>query len=423
MTILGTRPEAIKLAPVLHELARDPGAFESTVVVTGQHRQMLDPMLDLFGIRPDFDLALMTRQQTLGDITLATIAGLQPILAEHQPDWVLVQGDTTSVMAACIASFYGKVRLGHVEAGLRTFDKYSPFPEEINRRIAGVLADLHFAPTPWARSNLLREGVPAQHVHLTGNTVIDAMDHVLSLDFDVRRTQLAGLPLDKRLVLVTAHRNENLGHRMDEIAVGLREVAQAREDVHFLYPMHMNPRAREAALRHLSDVENVTLSEPLGYREMVWVLHHSHLVITDSGGLQEEAAGAGTPVLVLRDTTERPEGIEAGIARLVEPSRRAVIEAVGHVLRDEREYERMRSVPCPYGDGQAAVRIADALAGRPASLHSVDHIYERPLPEHPLDALLREATAGLPRRYKDQVFAQARRKAREQSGQDVWLTA
>jgi UDP-N-acetylglucosamine 2-epimerase (non-hydrolysing) len=366
---------------------------------------------------------LMSRQQTLGDITLATLAGLQPILAEHQPDWVVVQGDTTSVMAACIAAFYGKIRVGHVEAGLRTFDKYSPFPEEINRRIAGVLADLHFAPTPWARTNLLREGVPVQHVKLTGNTVIDAMNHVLTLDFDVRRTQLAGLPMDKRLVLVTAHRNENLGQRMEDIASGLREIALQQGDVHFLYPMHMNPRARDAALRHLSDLDNVSLSEPLGYQEMVWVLHNAHLVITDSGGLQEEAAGAGTPVLVLRDTTERPEGIEAGIARLVEPSRHAVIEAATRLLADDRQYEQMRAVTCPYGDGRAAVRIADALAGRPASLRSVDHIYERPVPEHPLDALLREATAGLPPQYKDQVFAQARRKAQEHPHRDVWLTA
>jgi UDP-N-acetylglucosamine 2-epimerase (non-hydrolysing) len=412
LTILGTRPEAIKLAPVLHELRRDSETFESTVVVTGQHREMLDPMLDLFGINPDFDLALMTRQQSLGDITLAVLSGLQPILAEYKPNWVLVQGDTTSVMTACIAAFYGKTRIAHIEAGLRTFDKYSPFPEEINRRIAGILADMHFAPTPWARANLLREGVPAPHICLTGNTVIDAMNHVRGLDFDIRRTSLSGLPPDKRLVLVTAHRTENLGARMEEIATGLRELALTRDDVHFLYPMHMNPRARMSALRHLSDLENVSLIDPLGYPEMVWVLHNAHLVITDSGGLQEEAAGAGTPVLVLRDTTERPEGIEAGIAKLVDPSHRSLVEAAGRLLSDEREYGRMRAIPCPYGDGRAALRITDALADRPASLRAVDHIYERPLPEHPLDVLLREATAGLPRRYADQVLTRAR-KARD----------
>jgi len=413
LTILGTRPEAIKLAPVLHELRRDSDTFESTVVATGQHREMLDPMLELFGIQPDFDLSLMTHQQSLGDITLAVLSGMLPILAEQRPDWVLVQGDTTSVMAACIAAFYGKTRIGHVEAGLRTFDKYSPFPEEINRRIAGVLADMHFAPTPWARANLLREGVPSEHVHLTGNTVIDAMKHVGQLDFDIGETELRGLPQDKRLVLVTAHRNENLGSRMEEIATGLRELALTREDVHFLYPMHLNPRARRAPLRHLSDLENVSLIDPLGYREMVWVLHNAHLVITDSGGLQEEAAAAGTPVLVLRETTERPEGIDSGIAKLVDPSHRSLVDAAGLLLSDDREYERMRAAPCPYGDGRAAIRIADALADRPVSLDSVDHIYERPSPEHPLDALLREATAGLPRRYADQVLSRALSKAWE----------
>lgn len=413
LTILGTRPEAVKLAPVLHEFERDGDTFESLVAVTGQHREMLDPMLDLFGIRPHYDLDLMTHQQSLSDITLAALRGLQPILEELRPDWVLLQGDTTSVMAACIASFYGKVKLGHVEAGLRTFDKYSPFPEEINRRIAGVLADLHFAPTPWARANLLREGVPEPHVRMTGNTVIDAMSHVRKLGFDPRGSQLGEIPLDKRLVLVTAHRNENLGQRMEEIALGIRDLARLRPDVHFLYPMHLNPRARQSALRHLGILQNVSLVEPLGYREMVWALHRAHLVLTDSGGLQEEAAGAGTPVLVLRDTTERPEGIEAGIARLVGPDRTKLLEAAGCLLSDEREYQRMTSVPCPYGDGRAASRIVDTLAGRPTSLHSTDHIYERPLPEHPLDALLREATAGLPRRYAKQVMYRAREKARE----------
>lgn len=413
LTILGTRPEAIKLAPVLHELRHDPETFESTVVVTGQHREMLDPMLDLFGIRPDFDLSLMRHNQSLSDITLGVLSGLQPILAEQQPDWVLVQGDTTSVMAACIAAFYGKTRVGHVEAGLRTFDKYSPFPEEMNRRVAGVLADLHFAPTPWARANLLREGVPINHVHLTGNTVIDAMNHVRGLDSEITDPRLRALPENKRLILVTAHRNENLGPRMESIARGLRELALTRDDAHFLYPMHMNPRARRAALLHLSDLSNVTLCEPLGYCEMVWVLHQAYLVITDSGGLQEEAAGAGTPVLVLRDTTERPEGIEAGIAKLVEPNCRSLVEAAGRLLSDDREYRQMRDAPCPYGDGRAATRIVDALAERPASLHLVDHIYERPSPEHPLDALLRDATAGLPRRYADQVLARARHRTRD----------
>jgi UDP-N-acetylglucosamine 2-epimerase (non-hydrolysing) len=410
LTILGTRPEAVKLAPILHELERDE-AFESKVLVTGQHREMLAPMLELFGVHPDYDLALMRHGQQLQDITSGVLKGLQPILAEQRPDWVLVQGDTTSVMAACLAAFYEKTRVGHVEAGLRTFDKYSPFPEEVNRRVASVLADIHFAPTPWARANLLREGVPSDHVRLTGNTVIDAMNHVRDLTF--HEPWLEQLASERRLVLVTAHRNENLGPRMEEIATGLRELALLRPDTHFVYPMHMNPRARQSALCHLGGLDNVTLCEPLGYRQMVWVLHNAYLVITDSGGLQEEAAGAGVPVLVLRDTTERPEGIEAGIARLVDPSHRALVEVAGHLLRDERDYRRMKDAPCPYGDGHAARRIVDALAGRPTSLHQVDHIYERPTPEHPLDALLREATAEIPRHYADKVLARARQSAHE----------
>jgi UDP-N-acetylglucosamine 2-epimerase (non-hydrolysing) len=408
LTIMGTRPEAIKLAPVLHELDRQTDTFDSVVVTTGQHREMLDPMLELFDIKPDYDLALMRQKQTLTDITLGAVAGLEPILVAEKPDWVLVQGDTTSVMAASLASFYQKIPLAHVEAGLRTFDKYSPFPEEVNRRIAGVLADLHFAPTPWARGNLLREGVPARHVRMTGNTVIDAMNHVQSLDYDIEGTQLANIPMDKRLVLVTAHRSENLGSGMEGIATGLCELALRHDDVHFIYPMHLNPQARISALRHLSHLDNVSLLNPLEYQDMLWVLHHAHLVLTDSGGLQEEAAGAQTPVLVMRDTTERPEGIEAGIARLVAPNAVAIVEAVSHLLNDDDDHAEMSSAACPYGDGRAARRIVDALAGRPAELYAVDSIYERPVPEHPLDALLRDATAGLPRRYANQVLARAR---------------
>jgi UDP-N-acetylglucosamine 2-epimerase (non-hydrolysing) len=407
LTVLGTRPEAIKLAPVLHELERDSQTFESIVVATGQHREMLDPMLELFEIEPRYDLDIMRAGQSLNDITTAVLTGLESILEAECPEWVLVQGDTTTAMAASLAAFYGGARLGHVEAGLRTFDKYAPYPEEINRRIAGVLADAHFAPTAWARSNLLREGVPAEHVHLTGNTVIDAMEHVRHLGFDATGTQLDGLPRDKRLVLVTAHRSENLGLRMEGIATGLSELARSHPDVHFIYPMHLNPRARQSALRHLGALENVQLLEPLGYREMVWLLQNVHLVLTDSGGLQEEAAGVGTPVLVMRETTERPEGIDAGIARLVHPSHHGLIEAVGAVLDDPGEYELMLHAECPYGDGRAAERIVAALNGRPASL-SVDHIYERPVPAHRLDVLLREATEGLPPRYANQVLARAK---------------
>jgi UDP-N-acetylglucosamine 2-epimerase (non-hydrolysing) len=407
LTVIGTRPEAIKLAPVVRELEHDTETFSSVVVTTGQHREMLDPMLKLFEINPDYDLRLMRHGHSLGEITRGVIAGLEPILGDERFDWVLVQGDTTTSMAASLAAFYDKTPVGHVEAGLRTFDKYAPYPEEINRRISGVLADVHFAPTAWARSNLLREAVPAKHVHLTGNTVIDALEHVRGLGFDPAGSALEHLPDDKRLVLITAHRNENLGPRMEGIATGLRELALSHDDVHFVYPMHLNPRARQWALVHLAGIENVSLLEPLKYRETVWLLERAHLVVTDSGGLQEEAAGVGTPVLVLRETTERPEGIEAGIALLVEPDHRAILEVVGRVLDDDDEHERMRSSACPYGDGRAAVRITDVLAGRPERLRAVDHIYEQPRPAHPLDVLLREGTAAS-RRRADEVLTRAR---------------
>lgn len=408
LTIIGTRPEAIKLAPVLHQLDRESDTFESKVVVTGQHREMLEPMLELFGIASDYDLAVMTPRQTPADITLGVIAGLEPILSQEAPDWVLVQGDTTSVMAAGVASFYRKIPVGHVEAGLRTFERYSPFPEEMNRRITGVLAEFHFAPTSWAQSNLLREGVPPASVRLTGNTVIDALRYVKDQRFSIRGTPLQGLPLDRRLVLVTAHRNENFGFRMAGIATALREIALAHEDIHLVYPLHLNPRARGHALRHLADVPNISLLDPLGYQEMVWLLHRAHLVITDSGGLQEEAAAVHTPVLVLRESTERPEGIEAGVAELVPPSHLAIVQAAGRVLADRQRYARMASAPCPYGDGHAAVRIVDALARRADSLAPLGAVYERLTPENPLDALLREATADIPLVYAEQILKRMR---------------
>jgi UDP-N-acetylglucosamine 2-epimerase (non-hydrolysing) len=409
LSIVGTRPEAIKLAPVIHELERHPATFESKVIATGQHREMLDPMLDLFGIRPDYDLNVMRPSQTLTSVTKAVLAGLEPIFAEEQPDWVLVQGDTTTVMAASMAAFFQKIAVGHVEAGLRTFDKYSPYPEEINRRMAGVLADLHFAPTPWAFANLLREGVPGENIHMTGNTVIDSLHMVGDMDFDFADTPLATIPQDKRLVLVTAHRNENFGDGMEQIASGLRELALRHDDIHLVYPVHLNPRARQPAFRHLGGLDNVSLLDPLEYQPLVWMLHRAHLVITDSGGLQEEAAGVGTPVLVLRETTERPEGVEAGIAKLIGADKDAIVNEGTRLLRDEVEYERMSSVDCPYGDGRAAEYIVDALAGRRAARRAADSIYELPQPEHPLDAMLRHATAGIPSHYAEAVIAQARR--------------
>ncbi len=406
LSVIGTRPEAIKLAPVLHRLESRPDRFRSVVLTTGQHHEMLKPMLELFDIRPTYDLHLSRDGNRLSDVTSGVLLGLGPILNQEEPDWLLVQGDTTTTMAASLAAFYAKIRLAHVEAGLRTFDKFAPYPEEINRRIAGLLADLHFAPTDWARANLLREGVPGKHVHVTGNTVIDAMRHVQSLAFDPAATPLRDLPEDKRLVLFTAHRNENLAV-MPDIVAAVRTLALSRDDLHFVYPVHLNPQARGPAWEQLSAVDNVSLFDPLGYQETVWLLDRVDAVVTDSGGLQEEAAGMGVPALVLRETTERPEGIDAGIARLVAPRREEIVGQVSRLLDDHEAYERMLATTSPYGDGRAAERIVELLAGKPTRLRTVDPIYERPTPGHPLDELLREATAGLPRRYADQVLTRA----------------
>jgi len=408
LLVIGTRPEAIKLAPVVHQLQRRPLEFECRVLVTGQHRELLQPMLDLFGVVPDYDLQIMRPRQSLTDVTSAVMEGVGPILEHERPDWVVVQGDTTTVMAASLAAFYRKIPVAHVEAGLRTFDKYSPFPEELNRRIAGVVADLHFVPTPWAFSNLLREGVPGDRILLTGNTGIDALRSTARLDFDLEATPLKDLPLDRRLVLVTAHRNENLGAGMERIAAGVGQLARRFDDVHVVYPLHLNPRARDAAFRHLDDMANVSLLEPLEYRPLVWLLERAHLVITDSGGLQEEAAGVGAPVLILRDTTERPEGVQAGIARLIGTHREAIVREAGRLLDDEAERRRMITSSCPYGDGKAARRIVSALGGSIALHDADDHVYEHPQPEHPLDALLRHATQELPRQYAEQVLSRAR---------------
>ena len=390
LAIIGTRPEAIKMASVVHALRAEPD-LEVEVCVTGQHREMVDGMLELFGIRPDFDLNVMRPSQSLTTVTTAVLEGLEPILRDHKPDWMLVQGDTTTVMAATMAAFYAKVAVGHVEAGLRTFDKYSPFPEEINRRVASVVADLHFAPTDWSAENLRREGVPDSNIFVTGNTVIDALQRIGQLDWDPAGSQLEDVPFeDKRIILVTAHRSENHGEGMREIAWGVRDVAERFADAHVVYPVHLNPRARAAAYTILSDVENITLCDPLEYHPLVWLLHRCHLVITDSGGLQEEASAAGCPVLVLRDHTERPEGVQAGVAKLIGADRRLLADEATRLLADEQIYRSMSTKPCPYGDGTAGVQIAKVLGdeARTAALPR-EHVYEQPVPAHPLDALLR----------------------------------
>lgn len=364
LSIFGTRPEAIKMAPVVRELAAQPCLFRSVVCVTGQHRQMLDQVLSLFGIVPDYDLDLMVPGQTLAGITAGVLTGLDPVLAEVEPDWVLVQGDTTTAMAASLAAFYRKIPVGHVEAGLRTEDKFQPFPEEINRRITGVVADLHFAPTEWAADNLRREEVPEERIVVTGNTVIDAIQEVAARPYDPAGTPLAELTrLEKRLILVTAHRRENFGRGISEICAALRTLATERDDVHLVYPVHLNPNVWEPVHAALGDVPNVTLLPPLDYQPLVWLLRHCYLVISDSGGIQEEAPGLGKPVLVLRETTERPEGLAAGTVLLVGANRERILAAARRLLTDPIAYDEMSRARNPYGDGHAAARIADTLAG------------------------------------------------------------
>jgi UDP-N-acetylglucosamine 2-epimerase (non-hydrolysing) len=362
LVVFGTRPEAIKMAPVVLELRRYPHTFETKVCVTGQHREMLDQVLTLFQIVPDYDLDIMRSGQSLIDVTTLVLREIDPVLIAEQPDWVLVQGDTTTVLAASIAAFYRHIRVGHVEAGLRTHDKYAPFPEEINRRVAGVIADLHFAPTEWAADNLRREGVPETRIVLTGNTVIDAIQHVAALPFDPAGTLLADLPVDmRRIVLVTAHRRENFGYGFEEICAGLREFAERHHNVQLVYPVHLNPNVQEPVYRLLGDIPNITLLPPLDYQPLVWLLRQCHFVITDSGGLQEEAPGLGKPVLVMRDTTERPEGVDAGVVRLVGVNRAQITAWSDRLINDPIVYTSMASAINPYGDGRAALRIRQAL--------------------------------------------------------------
>jgi UDP-N-acetylglucosamine 2-epimerase (non-hydrolysing) len=362
LSIFGTRPEAIKMAPVVKELQKHSGDIISRVCVTAQHRQMLDQVLSLFDIKPDYDLNVMQSSQSPTQVASAILAGLEPILNAEQPDWVLVQGDTTTVAASALAAFYARAKVGHVEAGLRTFDKWQPFPEEINRKVAGVIADLHFAPTERSRQNLLREGVRDDQIVITGNTVIDALHWVAQLPYDPTNGPLRDVPWQKRIILVTAHRRENFGAPLEEAFMALRDIATAYADsVHLVYPVHLNPNVHEPAHRILENVPNITLTEPLEYLPLVYLLKHSTLVVTDSGGIQEEAPGLGKPVLVLREVTERPEAVEAGTVRLVGTDRQLIVDSVQRLLEDKAEYQCMAQANNPYGDGEAAPRIISTL--------------------------------------------------------------
>lgn len=350
------------MAPVVKTLKACTERVAGRVCVTAQHRHMLDQVLDLFDIEPDYDLNIMTENQSLAQVTASVFERLDPVLAAEGPDWVLVQGDTTTVMAASLAAFYRQVKVGHVEAGLRTRDKHHPFPEEINRRVAGVVADLHFAPTAWARDNLLSEGVPSGIIQVTGNPVIDALLNVAERPYDPGTGPLAGLPWRRRIVLVTAHRRENFGAPLENICAALLEITQRYpNDVHIVYPVHPNPNVQGPVHRLLSGVPNISLLDPLDYLPMVYLMKHSTLVLTDSGGIQEEAPGLGKPVLVLREKTERPEGVEAGTVRLVGTRTERIIAETCRLLDDPAAYRHMAQAVNPYGDGHAAKYIVDAL--------------------------------------------------------------
>lgn len=366
MVVFGTRPEAIKMAPLVQALKAMPEQFETRLCVTAQHRQMLDQVLNLFELTPDYDLNLMQAGQTLADITTRALAGVQGVIKAFQPDIVLVHGDTTTTFSASLAAFYERTAVGHIEAGLRTHNLYSPWPEEANRQLTGVLTRLHFAPTETARQNLLAEGKSSSGIEVTGNTVIDALltvsqklkDHAeLRREFDEK---FAFLDDSKRLILVTGHRRENFGEGFEQICTGLARLAE-RDDVQVLYPMHMNPNVREPVNRILADKPNVHLIEPQDYLPFVYLMNRAYLIITDSGGIQEEAPSLGKPVLVMRDTTERPEAVDAGTVRLVGANSERIHAEATKLLDDRAEYQRMAETHNPYGDGLACSRIVARL--------------------------------------------------------------
>ena len=360
-TVFGTRPEAIKMAPLVLELEKTEG-IESKVCVTAQHREMLDQVLDIFGIRPDYDLDIMRQRQTLAGITKRALEGICAILEEEKPDIVLVHGDTTTTFAGALAAFYSGVKVGHVEAGLRTFDKWSPFPEEMNRRMTGVLSDLHFSPTEANRENLLREGVPEERIYITGNTVIDALKTTVKKDYTFSDPILRKMPWnEKRIVLMTAHRRENLGEPMYNIMRAVKRLATDFPDIEVVYPVHLNPAVQNVAKEVLGDMENVHLIAPLDVQELHNAMDKSYMILTDSGGLQEEAPSLGKPVLVLRTETERPEAVEAGTVKVVGVSEDVIYEEAKILLTNETAYQKMAQAINPYGDGEASRRIVGAI--------------------------------------------------------------
>lgn len=358
MTIFGTRPEAIKMAPLVLELQKHPEKIESIVTVTAQHRQMLDQVLNIFGITPDFDLNIMKDRQTLIDVTTRGLEGLDKVMKEAKPDIVLVHGDTTTTFIASLAAFYNQIPVGHVEAGLRTWDKYSPYPEEMNRQLTGVMADLHFSPTAKSATNLQKENKDESRIFITGNTAIDALQTTVKETYSHPVLEKLG---NDRLVLMTAHRRENLGEPMRNMFRAINRLVDKHEDVQVVYPVHMNPVVREIANEILGEHNRIHLIEPLDVIDFHNVAARSYLMLTDSGGVQEEAPSLGVPVLVLRDTTERPEGIEAGTLKLAGTDEETIFGLADELLSDKEAHDKMAKASNPYGDGRASERIVEAI--------------------------------------------------------------
>ncbi len=362
MTIFGTRPEAIKMAPLVKELEKNSDKIESIVCVTAQHRQMLDQVLEIFDIKPDYDLNIMKEKQTLVEIVTRSLEGLDEVMKEAQPDIVLVHGDTSTTFVGSLAAFYNKISVGHVEAGLRTYNKYFPYPEEINRRITGVIADMHFAPTQRNYDNLASEKVDPSTIYITGNTVVDALQTTVHDNYEFKDETLKNIDWNnKRVIIMTAHRRENLGKPLENICSAVKDIVLKHEDVEVVYPVHLNPSVREVAFRILGGLDRVKLIEPVNADELHNAIKRGYLVLTDSGGLQEEAPSLGKPVLVLRNETERPEAIDAGTVKIAGVDKENIFNMTEELLNDKDAYDKMAKAVNPYGDGHASERIVKAI--------------------------------------------------------------
>jgi len=378
MSVFGTRPEAIKMAPLVKAL----GATEeihSIVCVTAQHREMLDQVLEVFDIQPDYDLDIMKSKQTLTDITIRALKGLEEVMEDAKPDLVLVHGDTSTTFVGALAAFYQKIKIGHVEAGLRTFDKYQPFPEEMNRKLTGSLADFHFSPTQLAKEHLLAEGISEDIIYITGNTAIDALGLTIEEEYTFKETLLNTIPFTERKVItMTAHRRENLGQPLENICRAVARIVEEYEEIEVVYAVHKNPVVRETVNQYLGNHPRIHLLDPLDMKDMHNLLQRSYLVLTDSGGLQEEVPSMGKPVLVLRNVTERPEGVKAGTLKLVGIEEEAIYKMTKKLLDEEEAYQEMAQAVNPFGDGKASRRIVDAI------LHAFGRVKEKPEDFHPL---------------------------------------